>query len=149
VNFDYIILLSNNTISNQKRLFDKYAGMFPNFNSFQQVYNQLTNDYDSIIITQKINLGNFLEKVKYFKIQLGGQFMVEPMDIDDQKYIKENNIDDQNYIEKNNIRNIRNIDEQNNIGDIGDIGGIDDNKYIEKNNFDYNTKKIELIKFVL
>jgi len=66
-NFDYIFLLADDFISNQKRLFDHYAGMFPNFDSFRQVYNQLTQDFGCMVIVNRGSRSEFLDKVFYFK----------------------------------------------------------------------------------
>ena len=44
-NFDYIFLLAEDFISNRKRLYDHYAGMFPTFDMFQQVFLDITEDY--------------------------------------------------------------------------------------------------------
>ena len=41
-NFDYIFLLAEDFISNRKRLYEHYAGMFPNFDIFQQVFTEVT-----------------------------------------------------------------------------------------------------------
>jgi hypothetical protein len=44
-NFDYIFLLAEDIISNRKRLYEHYAGMFPTFDIFQQVFTAITEDY--------------------------------------------------------------------------------------------------------
>lgn len=66
-NFDYIFLLAEDFYSNQKRLYDHYAGMFPNFNSFRQVFVEVTNDYGSMVIVNRGTRTNFLDKVFWYK----------------------------------------------------------------------------------
>jgi hypothetical protein len=66
-NFDYIFLLADDTVSNQKRIYEHYAGMFPNFEAFKQVFIQLTVDYGSMVIVNRGSRTNFLEKVFYYK----------------------------------------------------------------------------------
>jgi hypothetical protein len=66
-NFDYVFLLADDTVSNQKRIFEHYAGMFPNFEAFRQVFVQLTADYGSMVIVNRGVRNNFLEKVFYYK----------------------------------------------------------------------------------
>lgn len=66
-NFDYIFLLADDFISNQKRLFDHYAGMFPNFDSFRSVYAQLTQNFGCMVIANRGSRSEFLDKVFYFK----------------------------------------------------------------------------------
>jgi hypothetical protein len=66
-NFDYVFLLADDTVSNQKRIFDHYAGMFPNFEAFRQVFVQLTADFGSMVIVNRGVRNNFLEKVYFYK----------------------------------------------------------------------------------
>ena len=66
-NFDYIFLLADDTVSNQKRIFEHYAGAFPNFEAFRQVFVQLTADYGSMVIVNRGVRDNFLEKIYYYK----------------------------------------------------------------------------------
>lgn len=66
-NFDYIFLLAEDFQSNQKRLYDHYAGMFPTFYSFRQVFIDLTDDYGSMVIINRGSRKNFLDKVFWYK----------------------------------------------------------------------------------
>lgn len=66
-NFDYIFLLADDYISNMKKIYDHYAGMFPDFNSFRQVFTQLTEDFGSMVIANKGARSNFLEKIFWYK----------------------------------------------------------------------------------
>lgn len=66
-NFDYVFLLADDTVSNQKRIYDHYAGMFPNFEAFRQVFVQLTADFGSMVIVNRGVRNNFLEKVYFYK----------------------------------------------------------------------------------
>jgi hypothetical protein len=65
--FDYIFLLAEDFISNQKRMHDHYAGMFPDFKSFQQVYRQLTNDFGAMVIVNRGARLHFNDKVFFYK----------------------------------------------------------------------------------
>lgn len=66
-NFDYIFLLADDTISNQKRIYDHYAGMFPNFDAFRQVFEQLTEDYGCMVICNRGVRKMFYDKIFYYK----------------------------------------------------------------------------------
>lgn len=66
-NFDYVFLLADDGVSNQKRIFDHYAGMFPNFEAFRQVFVQLTADFGCMVIVNRGVRNNFLEKVFFYK----------------------------------------------------------------------------------
>ena len=66
-NFDYIFLLSEDIISNRKRLFDHYAGMFPSFDIFQQVFSEVTDNYGCLVINNRIQCKNLTDKVFWYK----------------------------------------------------------------------------------
>jgi hypothetical protein len=66
-NFDYIFLLSEDFYSNLKRLYDHYAGMFPTFDSFRQVFKELTADFGAMVIVNRGSRSNFLDKIFWFK----------------------------------------------------------------------------------
>jgi len=66
-NFDYIFLLKEDFISNQKKLFDHYAGMFPNFNTFRQVFSELTADFGCMVIDNRRKASNPLERLFWYK----------------------------------------------------------------------------------
>jgi hypothetical protein len=66
-NFDYIFLLKEEYISNQKKLFDHYAGMFPNLDSFRQVFGSLTQDNGCMVIDNRRKANNSLERLFWFR----------------------------------------------------------------------------------
>lgn len=66
-NFDYIFLLADDFQSNIKRIYDHYAGMFPTFDAFRQVFRQLTADFGCMVIVNRGARADFLDKVFYFK----------------------------------------------------------------------------------
>jgi hypothetical protein len=54
-------------ITNIKRLYDNYAGMFPNLNAFKEVFEQLTKDFGCMVIVNRGARASFLEKIYYYK----------------------------------------------------------------------------------
>ena len=66
-NFDYIFLLAEDTISNRKRLYDHYAGMFPTFEIFQQVFADVTEHYGVMVINNRVHSKNIADKVFWYK----------------------------------------------------------------------------------
>ena len=66
-NFDYIFLLSEDFYSNQKRLYDHYAGVFLSFDLFRQVFLQLTDNYGAMVIVNRGAKKDILDKIFYFK----------------------------------------------------------------------------------
>ena len=67
-NFDYIFLLADDIISNLKRIYDHYAGIFKSFNEFRQVFSQLTENFGAMVIINRGNRQNNLtDKIAFFK----------------------------------------------------------------------------------
>ena len=66
-NFDYIFLLAEDIISNRKRLYEHYAGMFPTFDIFQQVFTDITENYGILVIDNRIHSKNITDKVFWYK----------------------------------------------------------------------------------
>jgi len=66
-NFDYIFLLAEDITSNRKRLYEHYAGMFPTFDIFQQVFSELTENYGCMVINNRIHSKNIADKVFWYR----------------------------------------------------------------------------------
>ncbi len=66
-NFDYIFLLKADFISEQKKLFDHYAGMFPTFDAFRQVFNELTGNFGAMVIDNRRKAANPLERLFFYR----------------------------------------------------------------------------------
>jgi hypothetical protein len=66
-NFDYVFLLAEDYVSNLKRIYEHYAGVFPSFESFRQVFGQLTTDYGSMVLVNRGVRESLFEKVFYYK----------------------------------------------------------------------------------
>ncbi len=66
-NFDYVFLLAEDYISNLKRIYEHYAGMFPDFNSFRQVFTKLTDNFASMVIINRGSRTNLYDKIAFYK----------------------------------------------------------------------------------
>ena len=55
-NIDYVFILRENIVSNRKRIYDNYAGMFPTFEVFCQVMDQCTENYECLVINNNVNI---------------------------------------------------------------------------------------------
>jgi len=75
-NFDYIFLLAEDIISNRKRLYEHYAGMFPSFDVFQQVFTEVTENYGIMVINNRIHSKNITDKVYWYKAKEVPKFKV-------------------------------------------------------------------------
>lgn len=65
--FDFIFLLGEDMVSNKKKLYDHYAGMFPNFNVFKTIFDQITEDYGCMVINNRIKSNDLKQKVFWYK----------------------------------------------------------------------------------
>ena len=60
-NIDYVFILRENIVSNRKRIYEHYAGMFPSFEMFCQIMDQCTENYECLVIKiAQIYHGHFL-----------------------------------------------------------------------------------------
>lgn len=66
-NIDYTFLLHDDLWSNQKRIYDNYAGIFPTFDFFRQVFKDLTKEHGCMVICNRGGESELLEKVFWFK----------------------------------------------------------------------------------
>ena len=65
-NFDYVFLLAEDITSNLKRIYEHYAGMFPDFNSFRQVFRQLTEGFGAMVIKNRGKRILLSDKISYY-----------------------------------------------------------------------------------
>jgi len=66
-NLDYIFLLAEDFLCNRKRLYEDYAGMFPSFDIFQQVFSELTDNYGCMVINNRKHTNRIEDKVFWYK----------------------------------------------------------------------------------
>ncbi len=66
-NIDYIFIFRNNIIREKQKIYDHYAGMFPSFEAFNQVMNQTTENYECLVIDNKIQSNKLEEQVFWYK----------------------------------------------------------------------------------
>ncbi len=75
-NFDYIFLLAEDFISNRKRLYEHYAGMFPTFQIFEQVFGEITDNYGVMVIDNRVHSKNITDKVYWYKARDVPEFTI-------------------------------------------------------------------------
>jgi hypothetical protein len=66
-NIDYVFILRENYIANRKRIYENYAGMFPTFESFCQVMDQCTENYECLVINNNSKSNKLQEQVFWYK----------------------------------------------------------------------------------
>ena len=68
-NIDYIFILRENYVSNRKRLYEHYAGMFPNFEMFCQVMDQCTENFECLVIHNNAKSNKLADQVFWYKAE--------------------------------------------------------------------------------
>ena len=66
-NIDYVFILRENYIANRRRIYDNYAGMFPTFESFCQVMDQCTENYECLVINNNVKSNRLQDQVFWYK----------------------------------------------------------------------------------
>lgn len=66
-NIDYVFILRENYISNRRKLYEQFAGMFPDFDSFCQVMNQCTENYECLVIDNNAKSNKLEDQVFWYK----------------------------------------------------------------------------------
>ena len=66
-NIDYVFILRENYVSNRKRLYEHYAGMFPTFEIFCQVMDQCTENYECLVIHNNAKSNRLEDQVFWYK----------------------------------------------------------------------------------
>lgn len=73
-NIDYVFILREPYIANRKRIFENYAGMFPTFESFCQVMDQCTENYECLVINNNSKSNKLHDQVFWYKADSHGDF---------------------------------------------------------------------------
>ena len=66
-NIDYVFILREPYIANRKRIYENYAGMFPTFESFSQVMDQCTENYECLVINNNSKSNKLHDQVFWYK----------------------------------------------------------------------------------
>jgi hypothetical protein len=66
-NIDYVFILRENYIANRRRIYENYAGMFPTFESFCQVMDQCTENYECLVINNNSKSNKLHDQVFWYK----------------------------------------------------------------------------------
>ena len=73
-NIDYVFILREPYISNRKRIYEKYAGMFPTFESFCQVMDQCTENFECLVIKNNAKSNKLNEQIFWYKAEAHKDF---------------------------------------------------------------------------
>jgi len=107
-NIDYVFILRENYVSNRKRLYEHYAGMFPNFEMFCQVMDQCTENYECLVINNNAKSNKLTEQVFWYKAEPHEDFKLCSPDHWEVDRQCENNRDSfDNHAESNRTYNVQ------------------------------------------
>jgi len=66
-NVDFVFILRENFISNRKRIYEHWAGMFPDFKTFCSVMDQCTENYECLVINNSVKSNKIEDLVFWYK----------------------------------------------------------------------------------
>jgi len=75
-NVDYTFIFRDQYISNRKRLYEHYAGMFPDFESFCSVMDQCTENYECLVICNNCSSNKLEDQVFWYKAEPHDDFKI-------------------------------------------------------------------------
>ena len=79
-NIDYVFILREPYIANRKRIWENYAGMFPTFESFCQVMDQCTENYECLVINNNSKSNKLHDQIFWYKAEPHGDFKLGSKD---------------------------------------------------------------------
>jgi hypothetical protein len=68
-NIDYVFILREPYIANRKRIYENYAGMFPTFESFCQVMDQCTENFECLVINNNAKSNKLQDQIFWYKAE--------------------------------------------------------------------------------
>ena len=66
-NIDFTFILREPYINNRRRIYENYAGMFPTFESFCQVMDQCTENYECLVIANNAKSNKLDDQIFWYK----------------------------------------------------------------------------------
>lgn len=75
-NVDYVFILREPYLTNRRRIWENYAGMFPTFESFCQVMDQTTENYECLVIDNNCKSNKLQDSIYWYKAETRPPFKV-------------------------------------------------------------------------
>lgn len=73
-NIDFVFILREPYIANRKRIWENYAGMFPTFESFTQVMEQCTENFECLVINNNVKSNKLQDQIFWYKAEHHADF---------------------------------------------------------------------------
>lgn len=77
-NIDYVFILRENIVSNRRRIYDHYAGMFPTFDMFCSTMDQCTENFECLVICNNAKSNKIEDQVFWYKAENHDDFRIGP-----------------------------------------------------------------------
>ncbi len=74
--FNYVMLLNESNFSNRRKLFEHYCGIFPKYEIFDNLFNQLTDDYGTMVIDNASNSRDLNDRIFWYKAHVKDSFPI-------------------------------------------------------------------------
>jgi hypothetical protein len=68
-NIDYVFILRESYLTNRKRIWENYASMFPTLESFCQVMDQCTENYECLVINNNSKSNQLYDQIFWYKAE--------------------------------------------------------------------------------
>jgi hypothetical protein len=75
-NVDYVFVLREPVIKNRQRLYENFFGIFPTFNTFQQVFDSCTENYECLVLDNTSKSNRIEDCVFYYKAPMRKGFKI-------------------------------------------------------------------------
>jgi len=66
-NIDYVFILRENYLSNRKKIYEQYCGMFPTFELFCEVMDQCTENFECLVVHNNAKSNKLEDQVFWYK----------------------------------------------------------------------------------
>ena len=97
-NIDYTFILREPYKRNRKIIWENYAGMFPTFDSFEQVMNQCTENFECLVISNNAKSNKLVDQIFWYKAEKPPPFkLCEQKYWDYSKNLESDDDDDEPY----------------------------------------------------
>jgi hypothetical protein len=73
-NIDYVFILREPYLSNRKKIWENYAGMFPTLESFCQVMDQCTENYECLVINNNSKSNKLKDQIFWYRAENHPEF---------------------------------------------------------------------------
>jgi hypothetical protein len=80
-NIDYVFILRENIVSNRRRIYEQFAGMFSSFDMFCQVMDQCTENYECLVVHNASKSNRIEDQVFWYKADSHPSFQLGHPDI--------------------------------------------------------------------